>query len=204
MSAVKKGLIDPEEDVREAAALAFDHLVRKAGAEVVDEVLPEMLSQVSGEEAEGGAALAGLRQLIAVRGQQVLPLLVPRLLTEPVTPFKANALSSLSTVAGSALYPHLQLILEALCPLSVVAESEKDTVSEETKEQAEAAQSAVRSVLLSVQADGLHLVMHEFGTIFCRTDSVEVGRAEEALWSPCVPSSIFFFFSSTSHSSFTM
>ena len=105
--------------MREAAANAFDFLVRKSGGTVVDQILPSMLQTLSngGEEARKsfppssllpppfpylcsfiyvGRAMNGLRELIAVRGHMVLPVLVPSLTSHPITPFKVLSPPSFS------------------------------------------------------------------------------------------------------------
>ncbi len=80
---------------------------------MVDAVLPSMLAGLDSEDSGGlllhflislrsvlsfgllyvtslsiGVAMEGLRQLIAVRGHMVLPVLIPSLTSPPLTPFK--------------------------------------------------------------------------------------------------------------------
>jgi hypothetical protein len=97
--AVSRALCDPLEDVREAAATAFDRLYKNVGAKAVDDILPgavasfvaftyivlaELLEALNTEE-KATWALDGLRQIIAVRASAVLPFLVPRLTRPPIT-----------------------------------------------------------------------------------------------------------------------
>ena len=56
-------------------------------------------------------ALDGLKQVMTVKSREVLPYLVPKLITPPVN---TRALSFLSVVAGDSLTKHLPKILPAL------------------------------------------------------------------------------------------
>lgn len=49
-------------------------------------------------------ALDGLKQLLSVRSNVVLPFLVPKLLTPPITAFNVKALASVAEVSGIFMY----------------------------------------------------------------------------------------------------
>lgn len=81
----------------------------------------------------------------------MFPILLPTLLTPPISAFNANALASLVTVAGSALSKRLSQILT---PLVGASETEKD---EETQE---ALQGSTVALVSSVSdLEGLHSLM---------------------------------------------
>jgi len=115
ISVVRVALVDPEDEVREAAAEAFDSLQKILGKRAVDQVLPYLLNLLR-TESEADTALSALLTLLTdnTRSNIILPNLVPTLLTSPITSFNAKALASLSQVAGSAMTRRLPAILNAL------------------------------------------------------------------------------------------
>ena len=115
IAVVRTALVDQDEDVREAAAEAFDSLQRLFGKKAVDQVLPNLLSLLrSKDEAEN--ALSALLTLLTdnARSNIILPNLIPTLLTSPISSFNAKAIAALSQVAGQAMTRRLPLILNAL------------------------------------------------------------------------------------------
>lgn len=115
ISVVRTALIDSDEDVREAAAEAFDSLQQILGKKAVDQVLPYLLNLLR-NEAEADNALSALLTLLTetTRSNIILPNLIPTLTTSPISSFNAKALASLSTVAGSAMTRRLPNILNSL------------------------------------------------------------------------------------------
>ena len=82
------------------------------GHRTLDEVLtPLMNSLSSGEEGESEVALDGVRQVMAVKSNVVLPFVIPRLIKPPVD---TKALILLCSAAGEALHRHLSSIVPAL------------------------------------------------------------------------------------------
>lgn len=55
--------------------------------------------------------LDGLQQVMSIRSNVVLPMIIPRLIAPPIN---TRALALLSSVAGSALYRHLPKVIPAL------------------------------------------------------------------------------------------
>ncbi|KAI9801043.1 MAG: hypothetical protein M1825_003578 [Sarcosagium campestre] len=112
---VRTALIDTDEDVREAAAEAFDSLQHMFGKKAVDQVLPHLLSLLR-NDAEADNALLALLTLLTdnTRSNMVLPNLIPTLLAPPISAFNAKALASLSEVAGPAMNRRLPNILNGL------------------------------------------------------------------------------------------
>ncbi|KAI5295744.1 translational activator of GCN4, partial [Ascosphaera atra] len=133
ISIVRSALVDSDEDVREAAAEAFDALQEIFGKRVVDQVLPDLLSLLRSEE-DAEQALSALLTLLTetTRANIILPNLIPTLLTSPITAFNANALASLAQVAGSAMTRRLPNILNSLMDniISTQDEEERQTIIE--------------------------------------------------------------------------
>ncbi|RDW60906.1 ARM repeat-containing protein [Coleophoma cylindrospora] len=115
IAVVRTALIDSDEDVREAAAEAFDSLQQIFGKRAVDQVLPHLLSLLRTED-EADNALSALLTLLTetTRSNIILPNLIPTLTTSPISSFNAKALASLSTVAGSSMTRRLPSILNSL------------------------------------------------------------------------------------------
>jgi hypothetical protein len=115
ISVVRTALIDSDEDVREAAAEAFDSLQQILGKRAVDQVLPYLLNLLR-TEGEADNALSALLTLLTetTRSNIILPNLIPTLTTSPISSFSAKALASLSTVAGPAMTRRLPVILNSL------------------------------------------------------------------------------------------
>ncbi|KAI8623097.1 ARM repeat-containing protein [Xylariaceae sp. FL1651] len=115
ISVVRTALTDSDEDVREAAAEAFDSLQQIVGKRAVDQVLPYLLSLLRSED-EADNALSALLTLLteSTRSNIILPNLIPTLTTPPVSAFNAKALASLSRVAGPAMNRRLPNIINSL------------------------------------------------------------------------------------------
>ncbi|RYP67071.1 hypothetical protein DL769_005859 [Monosporascus sp. CRB-8-3] len=115
ISVVRTALTDSDEDVREAAAEAFDSLQQIVGKRVVDQVLPFLLSLLRSED-EADNALSALLTLLTetTRSNIILPNLIPTLTTPPISAFNAKALASLSQVAGTAMNRRLPNIINSL------------------------------------------------------------------------------------------
>jgi len=152
ISVVRTGLIDSDDEVRDAAAEAFDALQQLFGKKAVDKILPDLLGLLRNED-DASNALAALLTLLtdATRSNIILPSLLPTLLASPITVFNARAIASLASVAGSAMTRRLSKILESLLDNIITCKDE---------ERKEALDAAFDSVLLSVdEYDGLNTSM---------------------------------------------
>ncbi|PQE17282.1 putative translation activator GCN1 protein [Rutstroemia sp. NJR-2017a BVV2] len=152
ISVVRVALIDSDDEVREAAAEAFDSLQQILGKKAVDQVLPYLLNLLRTED-EAQNALSALLTLLTetTRSNIILPNLIPTLTTSPISSFNAKALASLSTVAGSSIARRLPSILNALMDNIIVVKDE------ELKADLE---SSFDTVVLSVdEFDGLNVAM---------------------------------------------
>ncbi|KAI1104383.1 translational activator GCN1 [Jackrogersella minutella] len=115
ISVVRTALTDSDEEVREAAAEAFDSLQQIIGKRAVDQVLPYLLNLLRSED-EADNALSALLTLLTetTRSNIILPNLIPTLITPPISAFNAKALASLSRVAGTAMNRRLPNIINSL------------------------------------------------------------------------------------------
>lgn len=115
ISVVRTALTDSDEDVREAAAEAFDSLQQILGKRAVDQVLPFLLNLLRSEE-DADNALQALLTLLTetTRSNIILPNLIPTLIAPPISAFNAKALASLSKVAGAAMNRRLPGIINSL------------------------------------------------------------------------------------------
>ncbi|KAJ5295238.1 hypothetical protein N7508_010059 [Penicillium antarcticum] len=158
ISTVRVALVDHDENVREAAAEAFDALQQIMGKRVVDQVLPYLLHLLRNDE-DAEQALSALLTLLTeqTRANIILPNLIPTLLTSPITAFNARALASLAEVAGSAMTRRLPTILNSLM----------DGIIETTDEELRTELSnSFDTVLVSVdEYDGLNVAMNVMVTL---------------------------------------
>ena len=150
---VRTALTDTDEDVREAAAEAFDSLQQVFGKMAVDQVLPYLLNLLrSGREAEN--ALAALLTLLTdnTRSNVIIPTLIPTLVAPPISSFNAKALASLSRVAGAAMSRRLPGIINSL--LDNIIDCENESLRGDLD-------ASFDTVILSVdEYDGLNTVMN--------------------------------------------
>ncbi|KAF8756754.1 ARM repeat-containing protein [Rhizoctonia solani] len=150
-AAVRVSLVDSEPAVRAAAAQAFDVLQEHLGAQAIDQTIPTLLEALRDSSDSSGTALQALKEVMMVRATTVFPVLIPSLITQPITISNARAMASLVTVAGNALSKRLTQILTALVKS---LETEKD---EETRE---AVSEATTALLASISdAEGLNTLM---------------------------------------------
>ena len=158
---IREALADSAPKVREAAAQAFEALQDELGKVVIDEIIPHLLNMLESNDSEH--ALLALQDIMAKKSDVIFPILIPTLLTPPIDAFKANALSSLASVAGSALYRRLSLIINTLIDAVIESKSEDEQSQEDIK-------TAFDNILLAIDDDDgvnplmqqlLSLVKHE-------------------------------------------
>lgn len=153
ISVVRTALTDSDEEVREAAAEAFDSLQQIIGKRAIDQVLPFLLNLLRAED-EADNALSALLTLLTetTRSNIILPNLIPTLIASPISVFNAKALASLSRVAGTAMNRRLPNIINSLMDNIVHATDEELRVELE---------SAFDTVIQSIdEYDGLNTVMN--------------------------------------------
>lgn len=133
ISVVRVALVDKDDEVRDAAAEAFDSLQKMFGKKAVDQVLPYLLNLLR-TESEAQTALAALLTLLTdnTRSNIILPNLIPTLLIAPITSFNAKAVASLAEVAGPAMTRRLPVILNTLMDSIVACRDDELTAELET------------------------------------------------------------------------
>ncbi|KAH7883448.1 armadillo-type protein [Phlebopus sp. FC_14] len=148
---VRSSLVDDDATVRSAAAKAFDTLQDHLGAKAIDQTIPTLLEALRQPGESSGTALQALREVMSVRASTVFPVLIPTLISTPMTAFNARALASLVTVAGNALSKRLTVILSALVKV-LEDESEEELLA--------ALDEALRALLGSIEdPEGLNTLM---------------------------------------------
>ena len=153
ISVVRTALTDSDEDVREAAAEAFDSLQQIVGKRAVDQVLPFLLNLLRTDE-EADNALAALLTLLTetTRSNIILPNLIPTLIAPPISAFNAKALASLSKVAGAAMNRRLPNIINSL--MDNIVNCTEEGLREDLD-------TSFDTVILSIdEYDGLNVVMN--------------------------------------------
>ena len=168
---VRTALVDPDADVREAAAEAFDALQQILGKKSIDQVLPYLLNLLRSED-DAQNALSALLTLLTdkQRSSIILPNLLPTLLTSPMSAFNARAIASLAEVASSAMSRRLPNILNTIMD-NVISCKEDDLRSE--------LEASFDKVLLSVdEYDGLNTAMSVMLALSKHDDERRRARAD--------------------------
>ncbi|CAK7220366.1 translational activator of GCN4 [Sporothrix eucalyptigena] len=153
ISIVQSALTDSDEDVREAAAEAFDSLQQVIGKRAVDQVLPSLLHLLQNDE-EADNALSALLTLLTetTRSNIILPSLIPTLIAPPISAFNAKALASLSRVASGAMNRRMPHIINSL--MDNIINCQEDELREDLD-------ASFDTVILSIdEHDGLNTVMN--------------------------------------------
>eukprot|EP00939_MAST-03C_sp_MAST-3C-sp1_P004375 g4375.t1 len=97
---VLSSICDPDSVVRSAAAEAFNTLQKRLGQQVVHQVIPAILGQLNcGDDAKRAVALDGLRGILSLRGQAIMPLLVPKLVGDGATPLNVVQVEAIEAAA---------------------------------------------------------------------------------------------------------
>ncbi|KAH7081910.1 armadillo-type protein [Paraphoma chrysanthemicola] len=168
---VRTALVDPDADVREAAAEAFDALQQILGKKSVDQVLPYLLNLLRSDD-DAQNALSALLTLLTDqhRSNVILPNLLPTLLTSPMSAFNARAIASLAEVASSAMTRRLPNILNTIMD-NVIACKDEDLRDE--------LETSFDKVLLSVdEYDGLNTAMSVMLALSKHDDERRRARAD--------------------------
>jgi len=143
---VRDALCDEDESVRAAAGKAFDMLFQHAGGDAAAHIVPELLNQLD----TNPTALEGLKQVLKAQ-PKILATVLPNLAKPPLTTSGARTLGALAEVAGSALPPHLPLLMPPLM----------EAMAQTDEENKVAANSAALAVIASVPESYSHLLLNE-------------------------------------------
>lgn len=147
---IRIGLGDSDEKVRTAAAKAFDSLQDAIGNQIMDKIIPDLITMLQSEDSADNA-LAALRKIIATKGAIVFPIIMPTLLTPPMTVSNARSLGALAAVAGYALIKRLESIINAVVD-ALISEKDEEAISVFSE--------SLDSIILSIDFDdGAHTLM---------------------------------------------
>ncbi|KAL8974279.1 MAG: hypothetical protein Q9197_001482 [Variospora fuerteventurae] len=174
ISVVRVALVDSDDEVRDAAAEAFDSLQKMFGKKAVDQVLPYLLNLLR-TESEAPTALAALLTLLTdnTRSNIILPNLIPTLLVSPISSFNAKAIASLAQVAGPGMTRRLPVILNTLMDNIVASKDDVLTAELET---------SFDTILCSVdEFDGLNTAMSVMLALVKNDDHRKRAAAETRL-----------------------
>ena len=110
VSTVNLALCDPDRSVREAGAIAFNSLHALLGLRILDLVMQSLFKLIEDPDRKE-LAYDGLKQLLAVKSQTVLPYIIPRLIEPPIN---FGGIITLVGAAGEALNPYLNRLISTL------------------------------------------------------------------------------------------
>ncbi len=165
LPAVQQALCDESVDVQVAAAQAFNTLQRVAGDEVLNAIVPALLHQLDSQQGTEGAAraMSGLRQVLSVRGDDVLPFLIPKLVSpQPLSNFQMRALAAVAEVTGDKIYAHFNTVLPPI--LSVLSgehtKGDRSDAGIQARLDGEAG-TAAKTLVLSVHGQGVQWLVVE-------------------------------------------
>ena len=143
---VQDALCDEDERVRSAAGAAFDKLFQHGGGHAAGEIVPALLEQLDSSP----TVLEGLKQVLKAQ-PKILATVLPNLAQPPLSISGARTLGALAEVAGTALPPHLPLLIPPL--LEAMADDDEESRS--------AASSAALAVIKAVPENSSHLLLTE-------------------------------------------
>ena len=174
-AAVRDALCDPDDGVRRLAAGCFQQLCSTVGGSSVTEIIvPSLLvklekgSQEGGEE-DGRRALLGLKEVLRIRSRELLPYLVPKLLSDGITTKNAVILSNVIEATGHAIHMHLLTIIPGVTiALSECGAEDADRMQE--------LQGVVKSLSSNIAEDGVNWLVSELAKK-CGHDKPHVRKA---------------------------
>ncbi|GLD92999.1 hypothetical protein PINS_up001591 [Pythium insidiosum] len=150
VDAVLDGLCDDLPLVRSSAAQAFDVLQRSIGYRAIDETVPSLLQRIRSTNVDAQErALLGLQDMLRVKSREVLPYLIPRLLTTPVTSAAVRAISRVAQATGAVIHFQLEKIFGTFIPAYLSSLERQSALADEIK-------LALRDVVLAVEEPGVH------------------------------------------------
>lgn len=165
LPAVQQALCDESGEVQAAAAHAFNTLQRVVGDQVLNAIVPALLHQLDEQQGtpRAAAAMAGLRQVLAVRGDDVLPYLVPKLVSpQPLSAFQLRALANVAEVTGDKIYTHFNLILPPVLDVLAGSHAKGDSSDAAVAARLSGPEGAsARTLVTSVRGPGVQWLVVE-------------------------------------------
>ena len=180
MPIIQTALCDPIEEICETAAQCFNVMQNKLGGSVIESVVPQLLRDLKdGDKATSEASLQGLRQILALRGKEVLQALMPKLVSssggdgeglgeDVVDLFQAKTFAAICEGTGKIMHFHIDVVMGAFIRTLSECERKRSTMSSDSKDSSDlinleaAVKSAMRTILVNVEEEGLQWTMTEF------------------------------------------
>ncbi|RHZ01524.1 hypothetical protein DYB31_000087 [Aphanomyces astaci] len=167
VDALEEALCDFTPEVRAAAGQAFNVFHKNMGYRSIDEVVPRLLRRVQSTEGEAQRrALYGLQEVLRAKSREVLPYLIPRLLTTPLTQAHVRAIAHIASVSGHVIHYHIDRIMGVLFSEYVSFAGKHDDIM------TTAIKTTLQALVLSVEDQGVQWLSSEMCK-FCDSDIVE-------------------------------
>ncbi|CAM9654236.1 unnamed protein product, partial [Hapterophycus canaliculatus] len=166
--AIQDALCDPSAEVREQSAQAFHSLYKAVGVRSIEHVVPSLLKELGQEGDDDRASSAreravfGLKEVLQLRPRDLLPYLVPRLISAPISTAHARALGAVAEVTGGSIHSHLAVIVPAV--VAELARVDTDSILTDvsnTEERVEAIKKAASTLVSRVENVGVNWLCNE-------------------------------------------
>jgi HEAT repeat protein len=157
---VQDALSDDSESVRRMAAASFQSLHNVVGSRALDEVVPSLMVALERGDHDEKArlrALNGLSGILSVRSRELLPYIIPKLISRPMSVNHAKALAGVAAVTAGTIHYHFSTILPVL--LGELAES---NISD--AERMESIITCAQTICGSVDAAGVNVLIGEIAS----------------------------------------
>jgi HEAT repeat protein len=169
---VRDALCDEDEGVREMAASCFQSLHKTVGNKALDEIVPQLLVGLENEDDKARVrALNGLTGILSIRSRELLPYIIPRLITMPISETHANALGSIAAVTGATIHMHFSSIVPNI--ITELASFHGKDLDEEEKKRMDAIRMCARSISHNVDEGGVNWLVSEIASK-CGNDKEEI------------------------------
>ena len=178
IKAVQDALCDEDNGVRKMAAGCFQSLYNLVGPKALDEVLPALLVAMrdDSDEISKERAIHGLIGILSVRSRELLPYLIPRLLSKPMSINHAKALSTISLVTGGTIVVHLSIIIPTL--IGELTEFSASCMGNERARE-DAIRDCARQICANVDETGINVLVGEIASK-CNSDKHLIRK--ESCW----------------------
>lgn len=157
---VQDALSDDNESVRRMAATSFQSLHNVVGSRALDEVVPSLmvaLERGDHDEKARSRALNGLSGILSVRSRELLPYIIPKLISRPMSTNHAKALTGIAAVTGGTIQYHFSSIMPVL--LGELADSDVSDA-----ERFESIVTCAQTICGSVDAAGVSILIGEIAS----------------------------------------
>jgi len=176
---VQDALCDDDEGVREMASSCFQSLHAVVGNRALDEIVPSLLVAIEDDTDEDRRhrALNGITGILSIRSRELLPYIIPRLISSPITKSHAEALSGIAAVTGATIHMHFNTIIPTfITELADFFEADGD---EDESIRQGAIRDCARSICGSVEETGVNWLI---GEIASKCGSDRAGVRKEGCW----------------------